>query len=102
VDKDDFVVAGPTIAAQTLTLAHRRLGKLGALPPLKGQGNQHMATKSLNDVEASSVVIPAEATRPSPGSRNPVTRSASNNIEAGGYWVPARRKPGVAGLAWPG
>jgi hypothetical protein len=35
-------------------------------------------------------------------SRNPVTRSSSNSTETGGYWVPARRKPGVAGLAWPG
>ena len=71
--------------------------------------------KSRDHVEASSIVIPAEASGPErvadareraygPGreSRNPVTRSGSNSTEAGGYWVPARRKPGVAGLAWPG
>ena len=75
-----------------------------APPPkgaLSGAERSHMATKLLDDVEASSAVIPAEATGPErvadareraygPGreSRKPVTRSASNNIEVGGLLGP--------------
>jgi hypothetical protein len=47
--------------------------------------------------------------RPGRESRNPVTRSGSNSTEAGGYWVPARRKPGhkrvlraSVDALWPG